>query len=236
LQPETISMAFGHLAPGSNRIKEVRTVDTALVLVDIQNDFLPTGALPVPKGDQVVPVANRLQAHLSDHVVVATLDWHPPDHQSFASQHPGHAPFDVVPLHGLDQVLWPDHCVQFSHGAGFARGLDQRRIERVFTKGLRRELDSYSGFFDNARRNATGLEAWLRQRGIGSLVVLGLATDVCVKATVLDAVSLGFETRVVADGCRGVDMKPGDSGRALEEMAVSGSRIVTAESLLESSI
>lgn len=206
-------------------------MDRALILVDIQNDFLPRGALPVPRGDEVVAVANVLLTRLTGWRIVATQDWHPADHRSFASQHPGQRPFDVVALEGLPQVLWPDHCVQHTYGAALARGLETRRVERVFPKGTAVGLDSYSGFFDNARRNATGLEEWLRVRGVGELAVLGLATDFCVKATVLDALSLGFSVTLVEDGCRGVDLERGGSAQAIGDMVAAGARLASSASL-----
>lgn len=192
----------------------------ALLLVDLQNDFLPGGALAVSDGDAVLSVA---QAHLEQaSLAVATQDWHPADHQSFASQHPGRHPGDVVNLHGLDQVLWPDHCVQGTHGADFAAGIDSARIHKVFPKGTNPEVDSYSGFFDNGRRHDTGLSSWLRAKGVTHLTVLGLATDYCVRSTALDAVSVGFSVTLIQAGCRGVNLQPGDSDRALAEMAAAG--------------
>lgn len=200
----------------------------ALLLIDIQNDFLPGGALAVPRGDEVVQVANRLmQAHCAD-VVVATQDWHPPGHQSFASAHAGRQPLEVIELHGLQQVLWPDHCVQHTYGASLAAALDSQHIVRVIFKGLDPQVDSYSAFFDNAQRHCTGLEHWLRTRGVCGLIVLGLATDYCVKFSVLDALALGFEVRVVLDGCRAVNLDPADADRAIGQMRQAGARIVTS--------
>jgi nicotinamidase/pyrazinamidase len=198
----------------------------ALLVVDVQNDFLPGGALAVPRGDEVIQVANRLMSARSVDVVVAAQDWHPPGHESFASAHPGRRPLEVIELHGLQQVLWPDHCVQHTHGASLAAGLDSRRIARVIFKGLYRQVDSYSAFFDNAQRHCTGLEHWLRTRGVRSLVVVGLATDYCVKFSVLDARRLGFEVTVVLDGCRAVNVDPSDADHAVEQMRQAGARIV----------
>jgi nicotinamidase/pyrazinamidase len=196
----------------------------ALVLVDIQNDFLPGGALPVPEGDQVVPVANRLTARFP--LVVATQDWHPSDHQSFASQHPGRRTGEQVQVRGLDQTLWPDHCVGDTWGADFAPGLAIWRVHRIFQKGIDRDVDSYSGFYDNGHLRSTGLGDFLRIRGVSDVWVLGLATDYCVKFTVLDALQLGFRVRVVSDGCRGVNLQPGDADRALYEIQQAGAEIV----------
>ena len=204
----------------------------AILLVDIQNDFLPTGSLPVPDGHGVIPVANRLLAQPAARVVVATLDWHPADHQSFASQHPGKQPFEVVDLHGLQQVLWPDHCIQHSHGARLASTLRTRDIQRVFFKGTNPEIDSYSGLFDNGHRQATGLHEYLRDLGVRELLVLGLALDVCVKHTVLDACQLGYGVTVVEDGCRGVDVVPGESERARAAMRAAGARLATSDEAL----
>ncbi len=195
----------------------------ALILVDIQNDFLPGGALAVPRGDEVVPVANRLMEVFP--LVVATQDWHPENHGSFASNH--RKPVGTLAeLGGLPQVLWPRHCVQNTGGAAFAPGLNAANIERIFPKGTDPEIDSYSGFFDNGHRKATGLGEYLKQKGVTHIFVLGLATDYCVKATALDARQLGFEVTLVVDGCRGVELKAGDSERAIEEMRQEGVRIV----------
>lgn len=202
----------------------------ALILVDLQNDFLPGGALAVPRGDEVIPLANQLQPQFP--LVVATQDWHPADHGSFAANHPGRRVGDIIELGGLPQVLWPVHCVQNSLGAEFAPALDRTRIERVFPKGTDPEIDSYSGFFDNGRKKATGLGDYLRERGVEAVTVLGLATDYCVKATALDARSLGFEVTLVADACRAVDLAPGDGERALEAMRQAGVTVVASRELL----
>lgn len=192
----------------------------ALILVDLQNDFVPGGALPVPEGDLVVPLANGLQARFD--LVVATQDWHPANHGSFAANHPGKQPGDVVDLNGLSQVLWPVHCVQGTPGAAFARGLDSRRIVRVFQKGTDPAIDSYSGFFDNGHRKATGLGDFLQGRKVGEVFVAGLATDYCVKFSALDAVALGFKTHFLEEASRGVNLKPGDVARAIAEMKQAG--------------
>jgi nicotinamidase/pyrazinamidase len=196
----------------------------ALVIVDVQNDFLPGGALAVPGGDQVVPVINRLIPRFD--LVVASKDWHPPNHGSFAAQHPGGNPGDVVDLHGLPQILWPVHCVRGTRGAEFPAALDAQHIATVTLKGVDRDIDSYSGFFDNGHRKATGLEDTLRSRGVTELFITGLATDYCVKFTALDARKLGFDTKLVLEGVRGVELQPGDSDRAIEEMKRAGVEIV----------
>ncbi|MES1940728.1 nicotinamidase [Salinisphaera sp. T5B8] len=201
----------------------------ALLLVDIQNDFLPGGALAVADGDAVVPVANALMPAFD--YVVASQDWHPPQHLSFAAEHPGRAPFEVIELDGYEQIMWPAHCVQGQPGAGFASALDIAGIDHVVRKGMDRRLDSYSAFYDNHHRNATGLGAHLKARGIDHLVVLGLAADVCVKFTVLDALAEGFAVTLVRDGVRGVDMQPGDTEAAIEAMRAAGAMIADSATL-----
>ncbi len=192
----------------------------ALVLVDIQNDFLPGGALAVPEGDAVVPVANRVQTAFE--LIAATQDWHPANHGSFAANHPHRKSGELGELGGLPQVLWPVHCVQNTAGAAFAPRLETKRIARVFPKGTDLEIDSYSGFFDNGRKKATGLGDYLRQHGVTEVFILGLATDYCVKATALDARALGFATYLIEDGCRGVNLRPGDAKQAIAEMKTAG--------------
>jgi nicotinamidase/pyrazinamidase len=192
----------------------------ALVLVDLQNDFLPGGALGVPDGDAVVPLANRLQAHFE--LVIATQDWHPPDHVSFAANHPGKTEGDVIEVAGRPQRLWPIHCVQNTRGAAFATALDTRRIAHVVQKGTNPRVDGYSGFFDNEHKSGTDLNEHLRGRGITSVYLAGLATDYCVKFTALDARQLGFEVAVVEDACRGIDATPGDVAASLDEMRAVG--------------
>jgi nicotinamidase/pyrazinamidase len=201
----------------------------ALLLVDIQNDFLPGGALAVPRGDEVVAVANRLVGRFD--LVVASQDWHPPEHRSFASNHASRRPGDVIDLDGLEQVLWPDHCVQGTAGAELAPGLELDRVARVFRKGTDPAVDSYSAFFDNGRRNATGLGAYLERRGVEELYVLGLATDYCVRFTALDAARLGLPTTVIEDGCRAVEREPGDGERALQELERAGVRRARSDEL-----
>ena len=192
----------------------------ALLLIDIQNDFLPAGALPVPEGNQVVAVANRLMDQFD--LVIATQDWHPADHGSFAANHAGQTPGAMIDLNGLPQILWPVHCVQGTPGAELHPRLNRARIARIFQKGLDPEVDSYSGFFDNGRRSSTGLAEYLRGQGVTDVYICGLATDYCVKATALDAVGLRFKTHLLEDGCRGVELREGDMRRAVEEMRQKG--------------
>jgi nicotinamidase/pyrazinamidase len=162
----------------------------ALILVDIQNDFLPGGALAVADGDKIIPVLNRIQREFS--LVVATQDWHPGNHGSFAMNHPGKNVFEQIDLNGLPQTLWPAHCVQNTKGAELAGALERERIAKIFPKGTDAAIDSYSGFFDNGHRKSTGLGEWLKGRGASEIYVCGLATDYCVKFTALDAVAAGF--------------------------------------------
>lgn len=202
----------------------------ALVIVDMQYDFLPGGALAVEEGDQILGLINRLQSEFD--LVVATQDWHPEGHGSFASSHPGRSPGDVVELDGLDQVLWPDHAVQGTHGAALSAALDQDHIARVFQKGSNPNVDSYSGFFDNGQRGDTGLNDYLKSRGVTDVYVVGLALDYCVKFTALDAQRLGFDTTLIADASRAVNLLPGDGDDAIAMMEDAGIRIASSASVL----
>lgn len=195
-----------------------------LILIDIQNDFMPGGALAVPEGDAVIPVVNRLLGDFD--LVVATQDWHPPDHGSFAASRPGAAVFSQGELQGLPQTFWPVHCVQNTGGALLAPGLDSRRIARVFPKGMDAGIDSYSGLYDNGRRASTGMGEWLRAAGATELWIAGVATDYCVKFTVLDALRDGFKVHVIQEACRGVELQPGDCARAWKEMSRAGAEVV----------
>jgi len=195
----------------------------ALVVVDLQNDFCPGGALAVPEGDRIIPVVNRLQERFD--LVVATQDWHPPEHQSFAANHPGRRPGERIVLGGLEQILWPVHCVQGTPGADFHPAWDRSRVARVFHKGADPEIDSYSGLFDNGHRRSTGLGEYLREQGVDEICLCGLATDYCVKYSALDALAMGFGVRVIEDACRGVELEPGDCRRALELLRTQGAII-----------
>jgi nicotinamidase/pyrazinamidase len=192
----------------------------ALILVDIQNDFLPGGALGVPGGNEIVPLANALMQQFE--IVVATQDWHPPDHGSFATNHPGKTVFETIDLHGLSQTLWPVHCVQGTPGADFASELNVDGITRVFQKGTRPEVDSYSGFHDNGHRHSTGMAEWLKSQGVTDVVICGIATEYCVKFTALDAIKEGFSVTLRLDACRGVNLNPGDVDAAVAEMMKLG--------------
>lgn len=195
-------------------------LDTALLLVDVQHDFLPGGALAVPQGDEILPIIASLQPMFD--VIVATQDWHPAHHGSFAANHPGTQPGQLIDLEGLSQILWPVHCVQGTSGADFPTTLDQSRWKAVFQKGKNPLVDSYSGFFDNARRGDTGLAAFLKSKGIARVFVCGLALDYCVKFTALDAQSLGFETYVLTDATRAVNLHSEDGKLTLEALRAAG--------------
>ncbi|MEH2614555.1 bifunctional nicotinamidase/pyrazinamidase [Bradyrhizobium sp. AZCC 1693] len=193
--------------------------DDLLLIIDVQNDFCPGGALAVVDGDAVVPVINRL-AERFDHVVL-TQDWHPSDHSSFVTSHPGASPFESAPMPYGEQTLWPDHCVQGTAGAAFHPELMIDRAELIIRKGFRREIDSYSAFFENDRRTPTGLAGYLRDRGLRRIFLAGLATDFCVHYSAVDARRLGFDTVLVEAGCRAIDLA-GSLNAAWAGMAAVG--------------
>ncbi len=190
----------------------------------MQNDFCLGGALAVSRGDEVVRLANRLMPRFD--LVIATQEFHPRDHGSFAANHPGRRPFEMSELAGMPQVLWPIHCVQGTWGAALHPGLDVTRIDHVFPKGVDRMVDSYSGFFDNGHRRATGLGDYLRAKQVDELVVMGLISDYCVRSTVLDALAFGLRVTVVEDGCRPVELQIGDGARAMRDMRQAGARVI----------
>jgi nicotinamidase/pyrazinamidase len=175
----------------------------ALIIVDVQNDFLPGGALAVPRGDEIIPVINAMQPDYD--LVVATQDWHPADHGSFASNQPSARILETIELNGLAQVVWPDHCVQGTLGAALALELDQQRVAAIFRKGMDPKVDSYSGFFDNARLHSTGLADYLKGKGVTKVAVCGLAADYCVFYTSRDALELGFEVEILTSATRPID-------------------------------
>lgn len=195
--------------------------DACLIVVDVQNDFIPGGALAVPRGEEVVPVINRVAARFEN--VVLTQDWHPKGHASFASSHPGKKPFETITLAYGPQVLWPDHCVQGTSGAAFHEDLAIPHAQLVVRKGHHRDIDSYSAFLEADRKTPTGLAGYLRERGFTRLYVCGLATDFCVAWTALDARAAGFETTVIEDACRAIDLE-GSLAKAWREMAAAGVR------------
>ncbi|MBC7363965.1 MAG: bifunctional nicotinamidase/pyrazinamidase [Candidatus Aminicenantes bacterium] len=197
----------------------------ALIVVDLQNDFVPGGSLAVPKGHEIVPLINQLQEKFD--LVVATQDWHPRNHLSFASNHPGKNVYDTVLLGEVEQILWPDHCIQGETGAMFVKGYDDRRVEAIFRKGTNPEIDSYSGFFDNGRKKSTGLADYLRGRGVNQVYVCGLAAEFCVLYTALDAIELGFETYYIEDATRALSQ---EGFKEAKEMLLSrGGKLINSD-------
>ena len=201
---------------------------TALLVVDVQNDFCPGGALAVAGGDAVVPLINAIAPRFA--IRVLTQDWHPADHRSFAANHPGAAPFSSIEMPYGPQVLWPVHCVQGSPGAAFHPGLDTTRADSVIRKGFRPEIDSYSAFFENDRTTPTGLAGYLRERGTTEVWLAGLATDFCVGFSALDAARLGFRVTLLTDAARAIDLD-GSLDRAMSEMAAAGVALARASEL-----
>ena len=201
-----------------------------LLVIDVQNDFCPGGALAVPEGDAVVPVVNRLARHFPD--VVMTQDWHPSGHLSFASAHPGRQPFETIELAYGAQTLWPDHCVQGSRGAAFHPGLDLPQAELVVRKGFRKAINSYSAFYENDRRTPTGLAGYLRERGFHRVFLVGLATDFCVHYSAIDARREGFAVLLVEDGCRAIDLA-GSLDAAMRAMAAAGVQRIASDALAD---
>jgi nicotinamidase/pyrazinamidase len=192
----------------------------ALIVVDIQNDFLPGGALAVEKGDEIISFVNDLIERFD--LVVATKDWHPANHGSFAANHEGKKPGEVIDLYGLPQIMWPVHCVQVSKGAEFVSTLNTSKFKKVFQKGTDATIDSYSGLFDNGKRKSTGLGEYLKAEGVEKVTVVGLAADYCVKFTALDAKEFGFEVVLPVAGTRAVNLQPNDFEKALKEMERAG--------------
>lgn len=200
----------------------------ALLLIDVQNDFVPGGALAVAGGTDIIPLLNELQPHFD--LVVATQDWHPAGHRSFASQHPGRAVFDQIDLHGLPQTLWPDHCVQNTPGADLHPALDTARVEAIFRKGTDPEIDSYSGFYDNGHRKRTGLADYLRGRGVQQVYVAGLAADYCVYFSAQDAQAEGFSTFLLEDATRAISEAGFAAAKA--ELRRLGAQVVSSQAVL----
>lgn len=200
----------------------------ALIIVDIQNDFITGGALEVRQGETIIPTVNRLQERFD--LVVATQDWHPKTHKSFASNHAGKKPFERIMLEGLEQVLWPDHCIQGSPGAAFHPALNLNRAEAIFRKGMDVTIDSYSGFYDNGRRRSTGMSGYLRDHGVQEVYVCGLAGDYCVYYSAKDAISEGFRTFLIEDATRSIDEKGFTSAK--EDLKGLGGSIIGSMDLL----
>ncbi len=207
----------------------MQSKEDALLIVDVQNDFLPGGALEVKNGDQIIPIINQIQKEFQ--FIVATQDFHPTNHGSFANNHPGKKIGEYVTLGGLSQILWPEHCVQGTFGSEFHQDLNQNNWKTIFQKGKNPEVDSYSGFFDNARKESTGLGDFLMKEGIKRVYITGLALDYCVKFTALDAVSLGFETYLIVDASRAVNIEPMDGDFAIKEMEKAGVKIMTSQEI-----
>lgn len=201
----------------------------ALLIIDVQNDFCPGGALEVPNGDEVVPVINQLSENFD--IVIQTQDWHPQGHSSFASSHKGKEPFENIEMPYGQQTLWPDHCVQGSKGADFHPDLETKKTQLIVRKGFRREIDSYSAFYENDDTTSTGLAGYLRERDIDTLYAIGLATDFCVKWSVVDGLKEGFKVWVVEDAVRGIDIE-GSVEQAWNEMLQAGAEKITSGKLL----
>lgn len=200
----------------------------ALIIVDIQNDFLPGGALGVNEGDVVIPLINDLQKKFE--LVVATQDWHPRDHKSFASTHPGKKVFDEIMLDGLPQILWPDHCVQATPGAELSPLLNTRKIEAIFRKGMNKNIDSYSGFFDNGKKKATGMGGYLKGRGVSDIYITGLAGDFCVNFTALDGLQLGFGSTIITDATRAINAE--NFRKTMNEFTSIGGKVIGSSAIL----
>ncbi len=201
-----------------------------LLLVDLQNDFMPGGPLGVPEADKIIPLINNILPKFS--LVVATQDWHPADHASFASNHPGKKPGDLVEVQGIEQILWPTHCVRSTKGAELVAGLRKEMIANIFYKGTDKSIDSYSAFFDNARRKSTGLFDYLKSNGVKEIYICGVATDYCVLYTTIDALDLGLSVFVISDACRGIDLYPGDCESAFASMVQKGAKLIPSTALL----
>jgi nicotinamidase/pyrazinamidase len=201
--------------------------DSALVVVDVQNDFCPGGGLAVSEGHKVIPVINRIIDYFP--LVVATQDWHPVNHKSFASTHENKEPYQIIELSGIKQVLWPDHCVQGTTGADFHVDLHQDAFSLIIRKGTNPEIDSYSAFLENDKQTSTGLEGYLKGLSIKTLYVTGLATDFCVFYTVMDALNLGFQVYLIEDACRGVNFPEGNVEITLKAMKEAGAEIIKSE-------
>jgi nicotinamidase/pyrazinamidase len=200
----------------------------ALLLIDIQNDFIPGGALAVQNGDEIIPIVNSLQSKFD--LVVATQDWHPNNHKSFASQHQGKSAFEVIDLDGLQQVLWPDHCIQGTKGADFSDKLEMKKVEAIFRKGTASNIDSYSGFYDNGHRKTTGLADYLKGKNISEVYVAGLAADYCVYFTAEDALHEGFKTFFIEDATRAINTEGFE--KAKKDLLNKGGYIINSKSLL----
>lgn len=197
-----------------------------LLIVDLQNDFMPGGALGVPQADQIAPLVNQIMPKFD--LIIATQDWHPRDHVSFAENHPGKKPGDRIEVEGLQQILWPVHCVEHTRGADFVPTLHRETVKNIFYKGIDRLIDSYSAFFDNAHQKSTGLCDFLKARGVTELYICGVATDYCVLYSAIDALNLGFAVYILTDACRGIDRVPGDIETAFKTMEAKGAKMTSS--------
>lgn len=206
---------------------------STLLVVDLQNDFCPGGALEVPEGDSIVPIVNQLIGRFQ--TVILTQDWHPEGHKSFASSHPDKSPFETIEMPYGTQVLWPDHCVQGSKGAAFHSDLNTDQAQLIIRKGFRTEIDSYSAFFENDHSTSTGLHGYLKDLGLHDIYICGLASDFCVKWSVVDATKLGYNVNLITDATRGIDLDNSVEA-AFKEMEESGARFLTSEELSESEV
>lgn len=204
-------------------------VDNALLIIDVQNDFCPGGALAVPEGDEIIPVINEISDHFDR--VVATQDWHPSNHISFASNHEGKEEYEIIEVNGIKQQLWPDHCVMGTEGAGFHPELNTERLNLIVRKGYNSEIDSYSAFRENDKKTITGLEGYLNSLEVKKLYVCGLALDFCVYYSAEDAGELGFETYVIRNATRGIDSPEGSIQKAIDSMKERGIKFVNSEDI-----
>ena len=198
-----------------------------LILIDVQNDFMPGGSLPVPQGNEIIPLINAILPRFD--LIVATQDWHPASHKSFASNHEGKEVFETIDLNGLEQKLWPDHCVQNTFGAELHSDLNAGSIEAIFRKGMDPEIDSYSGFYDNGHKKTTGLAGYLREKGAKDLYFCGLAADICVYFSLVDALNDGFSASIIEDASRALDVE--GFGKLKEDIREKGGKVITTDKL-----
>lgn len=200
------------------------------ILVDLQNDFMPGGSLGVPGAGEAISLINRLIPHYP--LILATQDWHPLDHTSFAANHKGKKVGEMIEVNGILQILWPVHCVRYTHGAELVSSLNKDEIDSIFFKGTDKWIDSYSAFFDNARKRSTGLAEYLQSRKIEEITIAGVATDYCVLYSTIDALDLGFSVTVIQDACRGIDLHPDDVERSWKTMEEKGAKLITSREIL----
>lgn len=205
--------------------------NTALIIIDMQNDFMPGGVLAVPNGNEIIDLINQLQ--LKFDLVIATQDWHPAIHKSFATNHANQKPFNIIDLNGLSQTLWPAHCVQNTSGAELVNNLNKTKIQKIIHKGTNPNIDSYSAFFDNAHLQKTDLDDYLKLHKINTVYIAGVATDYCAKFSALDAIKLGYKAYLLEDACKGINLQPDDIKNALDEMREVGVKIIASHKILK---